>query len=308
MNILAIANNDPAGTAINFVNAINRYTDHIARLVTLEANYGNFQRDLHIPDLKNFDEVEYLLKRADVFHLHMVIDDETKLGPFRVGDYVKWKIVVHHHHGEPPFRKSPELFRQKEKSLGRKTIVSTPDLLKLYPDAFWIPNTLPIFDADYLPYRYDSKTDSIVIGHSPTRRELKNTEEFLDAMSQLGLKPLVIENVSHKDCLSLKRQCNIFFDHMQGYYGVSSLEALSQGIPTIAGLDEWNTGHIKEFTGAGKLPWVIARNVEELKKVICVLVGDKAYRENSGFYSREFMEKYWTEERIVERLINFYER
>ena len=313
MNILSIANNDPAGAAINFTNAINRYTNHRARLITLDANYGNFQRDLHIPDIRDLSEVEYLLTNTDILHLHMIVDDETMLGHLRIGDYVRDKIVVHHHHGEPQFRENPKQFEEKERELGRRAIVSTPDLLKLYPTATWVPNPVPIYDVNYLPYYHlNGVIMDKIVGHSPTRRELKNTDIFLTVVDELrkdglAVRPIVIENMTHSECLKLKRCCDVFFDHIQGYFGVSSLEALSQGVPTIAGLDEWNIECVKRFTGADLLPWIIARDKDELANAIKRLVSDSEERKKVGGFSRRWMEEYWAEEKIANALIKFYE-
>ncbi len=67
MNILMIAINDPAGTAINFTNAINRYSEHKCRLITKEIRYNfMYEKDIHIPWIKHqseWDEIEELLKK-----------------------------------------------------------------------------------------------------------------------------------------------------------------------------------------------------------------------------------------------------
>ena len=97
-----IAINDPAGTAIAFTKAINKYTDHNCRLITKESRYNHlFEKDLHLPWLDNdgWNEVEQLLKDSDIFHFHMTADESIELGPFRPVDYLKGKIIVHHHHG-----------------------------------------------------------------------------------------------------------------------------------------------------------------------------------------------------------------
>ena len=137
MNILMITINDPAGTAIAFTNAINRYTEHTCRLITKELRYNfMFDKDLHIPWLKRdgWDEVEHLLVESDIFHFHMTADEHLELGPFKVRDYVPGKRIVHHHHGHPDFRGNPSKFMDKYQSLKRRNlIVSTPDLLKPMP-------------------------------------------------------------------------------------------------------------------------------------------------------------------------------
>ncbi len=256
MRILMIAINDPAGTAIEFTKAINRYTRHTCRLITKEIRYNfMFEKDIHLPwvDADGWDKVEELLKTSDVFHFHMTADEDIELGPFRPRDYMQGKTIVHHHHGHPDFRGNPEKYRRKYKERKRTNLlVSTPDLLKLLPGAKWQPNLVPVDDSLYTPL--ENKADEpVIICHSPTRKDLKNTTEFIHAVnklkkeSKIPIELRLIENTSHKECLRLKRESHILFDHLQGYYGVSSLEGLSQGLCVVAGLDEWNKKHIKKI-------------------------------------------------------------
>ena len=315
MNILMITDNDPAGMGIAFTKAINRYTDHSCRLITTATRYNfNFEKDIHIPDLDKdgFDEVEELLKRADIFHFHILKDENSYIGPFYVKDYINGKKIVHHHHGHPDFRTNPLKYFEKYKRLGRKVLVSTPDLLTFMPDAVWQPNLVPVNDPLYMPSDINGN-GIITICQSPTRKELKNTVEFNDTVDALQkrfsyLRSVVIENTLHRECLKMKRKCDIHFDHMQGYYGVSSLEGLSQGKPVIAGLDDRNLCAIKDFTGARRLPWIIAKGREDLKMNLESLVLDRDFMKETGERSREFMERYWTEEMVIHRLNGFYSR
>ncbi len=316
MNILMIAINDPAGTAIAFTKAINRYTEHTCRLITKEIRYNfMYDKDLHLPrlDENGWSEVEQLLKTSDIFHFHMTADENLALGQFKVSEHIKGKQIVHHHHGHPDFRSNPNKYRTKYQALKRKNlIVSTPDLLNLLPEARWVPNLIPLNDHLYLPQNVPVN-GKVIIGQSPTRQDLKNTSDLSEVMGQLRLKISkpelgldVITNTNHKECLKKKRDCHIIFDHMQGYYGVSSLESLSQGKPVIAGLDDWNVRCIEEFTGADEVPWIVARNQHELINEIEKLAVDHDLRAHAGKKSRKFMESYWNESDVLKVLLNFY--
>jgi hypothetical protein len=315
MRILMIAINDPAGTAIEFSKAVNKYTGHTCRLITKEMRYNfMFEKDIHLPWLnrEGWDEVEQLLRESDVFHFHMTADELIELGAFRPVDYMKGKVIVHHHHGHPDFRSNPEKYRQKYRERGRrKLLVSTPDLLKLLPEARWQPNLVPIDDPFYTPLR-DKPDEPIVICHSPTRKDLKNTKEFIQAVNEVrrtSMAPVelrLIENTPHKECLQLKRESHILFDHLQGYYGVSSLEGMSQGLCVIAGLDAWNRRHIEEFTGTGDLPWVtmaVDGLIPELKR----LIGDPSLLRERASLSRTFMQNRWNDRLVSQRLVSVYD-
>ena len=314
MKILMLTENDPAGMAIAFRNAINKYTDHSCRLVTTESRYGfNYEKDIHLPTLKagQQDEIEQLLKDADIIHFHILFDENRTLGDIAVKDFIKGKELVHHHHGHPDFRADPIKYEEKYRKLGRKVFVSTPDLLKPAPYANWIPNLVPIHSENFLPAS-TSNNDVIKLCQAPTRKELKNTDEFIRTAKSLKQKYetieyYIIENTIYSECLAKKRECDIHFDHMQGYYGVSSLESLSQARPVIAGLDDFNIGHIKAFTEAETLPWIIARDSEALEKQIEMLICDSGQRDHKGHESRQFMETCWNEKNVLKTLFDMYE-
>lgn len=320
MNILMIAVNDPAGTGIGFCRAVNRLGRHQCRIVTLETRYTHsWAKDLHVPDLigppgdeAGLAELERLLKTSDVFHFHMTADEQLRLGPFLPADYLSGKAVVHHEHGHHEFRGDPERFRAKYKALGRKhLLVSTPDLKRLMPEARWQPNLVHQHEALLTPSGRPW-TGPLRVAHSPTRKDLKNTDELLAVVAGLqaegeDLELELIDNVPHTQCLARKREAHVLFDHMQGYYGVSSLEGLSQGLPVIAGLDDWNRAHVAGFAGTEELPWLTARDAVELERLLRRLALDREYCREVGLASRRFMERCWPEAKVAGRLCDFWD-
>jgi hypothetical protein len=313
MRIVMIAENDPAGVGSLLRNALHRHTDHVCRLVTTQTRYThNWEKDLHAPllDAAGLDELAEVLETADVFHFHMLADEHMPLGPLTAAPFLPGKAIVHHHHGHHVFRANPEIFQKKYRDLGRKNLlVSTPDLLLKLPGARWQPNLVPQNDPRYLPGPRPPD-GRVRLGHSPTRKDLKNTDELMAVHARLVRElPLdldLMDDIPHVACLARKKACDIVFDHMQGYYGMSSLEALSQGTPTIAGLDEWNTANIREFFGVDELPWVTACTAGELEARLRVLTLDPDQRRRIGSASRTFMETVWSEERLTSALCDFY--
>lgn len=315
MKILMITSNDPAGMAIAFTNAINRHTEHTARLITLDTKYQTaFEADVHLPDIADddFSEVESLLKTADIVHFHIMTDENMLLGPLLIRDYIKGKRVLHHHHGHPNFLVNTGQFIEKYRRLGRRTAVSTPDLLKVLPGSVWVPNLVPINDVQFMPWDGgEPDKEKIWVCQAPTRKFHKDSKAFLRVMENImaanphvGLK--MIENMSYFDCLRIKRTVHIVFDHMRGHFGISSLESLSQGKPVIAGLDDWNIEQIQRFTGVDWTPWVVARDEERLHGKIVELAEDEALRVETGRRAREYMEKYWTEQHALNVLLGLY--
>ena len=298
---------------IAFTKAINRHSEHSCRLITTTTKYNfNFEKDIHVPDLNDdgFQEIGDILSHADVIHFHILADENIQLGPVKVKDYIKGKKILHHHHGHPDFRSYPETYREKYRRLKRKVLVSTPDLLRLMPEATWQPNLVPINDPFYVPVSSNG-SGTVRICHGPTRRDLKNTEEFESAMASLqkkyrNVEGVIVQHSPHKACLKTKQTCHIHFDHMQGYFGVSSLEGLSQGKPVIAGLDKWNIEHIKAFTGSDTVPWVLARDRRGLEDEMERLVTDFDLRHAAGRASRKFMEENWSEPMALQPLLDTY--
>ncbi|MBN1103519.1 MAG: glycosyltransferase family 1 protein [Deltaproteobacteria bacterium] len=316
MNILMITDNDPAGMAIAFTHAINRYTEHTCRLITTSEKYGfDYEKDIHLPDIEDddFSEVEQVLREADIIHFHVLRDENSHLGPIVIRDYVKGKKILHHHHGHPDYILNKDAYNEKYKRLRRRVIVSTPDLLKVAENATWIPNLVPLKDVQFMP-RYDRSLprEPLRICQAPTRKYDKHTRQFRHVLVALqrkygeGIHPIIIEKKPYLQCLAVKKTCHIVFDHMRGWFGIASLESLSQGKPVIAGLDEWNIQCIKEVTGGGELPWVIARTQEELLKVLDRLVADADLRQQIGMASRRFMERSWNEQKVLSLLIEVY--
>ena len=85
----------------SFARPWNRHTEHTARLCTLETRYTHsWEKDLHLPDLDQagMAELEGLFRSADVLHFHMTSDENTPFGPFLPRDFMKGRMIVHHHH------------------------------------------------------------------------------------------------------------------------------------------------------------------------------------------------------------------
>ncbi len=319
MHILMVAVNDPAGTGILFSRALNRHTEHSCRLVTLESRYNHaWETDLHLPlcGPREIDELEGLLLESNVFHFHMTADEHLRLGPFLVADYIKGKAIVHHHHGHPDFRGNPLKYQEKYRRLGRRNLlVSTPDLLRLLPEATWQPNLVSVHEERYTPeYRESMDWDGpLRLTHSPTRRDLKNTDDLMRVVDELrrsgaAVELDMIDNVPHWECLERKKASHACFDHMQGYFGMSSLESLSLGLATIAGVDDWSREHAANMAGTDDLPWVVARNAGELRERLAAICREPRLRREAGEKARKFMVEHWSDQRWAEGLGRFYDR
>ncbi len=309
-----LCDNDPAGMAIAQAKAVNSYTDHEVRVVSTKTVYTHsWETDIHVPDLdeQGIEALRDLLASADIFHFHMVIDEHHPLGPLVPKDYLAGKTIVHHHHGHHDFRSNPKRFQQKYAALGRRhLLVSTPDLMRMLPGAVWQPNHVAINDPRYMPLA-DKPAAPVVLAHSPTRKDLKNTDDLIECVQFLHARRVtfefdLIDDVPNAQCLARKQRAHVCFDHLQGYYGVSSLESLSMGIPTVAGLNDWNRRNLLKYSGATALPWVHA-SLDTLPHDLRPLLQDAGLRACIGQESRAFMVNHFSDQKAARHLAAFWE-
>ena len=100
----------------------------------------------------------------------------------------------------------------------------------------YFPFKLPDFKAP-LPVG-----DSLIrIGHAPTNRAVKGTDQILKELEPLkrshSVEIILIEGLAHQDALVLKKTCDIFIDNIGELgYGINGLESLAMGIPTAVQL------------------------------------------------------------------------
>jgi hypothetical protein len=99
----------------------------------------------------------------------------------------------------------------------------------------------------YFPYdkqleiSLPEEKNEFIISHSPTNRKAKGTDRVLEVLDELSgeftFRIDLIEGVSFEESLRRKAQSSLFIDQIGELgYGVSSLEALSLGVPTAVEL------------------------------------------------------------------------
>jgi glycosyltransferase involved in cell wall biosynthesis len=179
------------------------------------------------------------------------------------------------------------------------------DHLKLYPKLkfLFLPTDISRFPAAD-PGR---KKGPLRIGHSPTRRELKGTHSVIKAVDEVSrnydVELVLIEGMSYKEAVRLKSSCQIFIDQVGNTggtgYGVSSVESLAMGIPTVTDfapdLEEFIPDH----------PFVLA-NPDNLAEMIVPLLEDHHLRIAKGEEGRRWAVKNHHSERVAERIYEFY--
>jgi len=177
-------------------------------------------------------------------------------------------------------------------------------LYKKVKGSTYMPNIVPIWRYDYLP-NVNKKNSVPVLVHSPTDFKIKNTKDLMDFPDDMPPFSLHLLSGRHDEVMAHKRNADISFDHLQGYYGVCTLESLSLGIPSLVGIDDYNVKLVMKTLGCDFTPFVRVTK-ETLHPAIAELIVDEELRTFVGRVSREWMEKYWNDRLLVERLIAFY--
>lgn len=320
-----------AGAPIRIVNALNKWTDIKARLINLNPNiYGDrvFEEDLIWE--KDREEALRLIANANIicFHHWMKLDDNGFKINFLNTAKKNCKFIRQ-------FHSNLDTITGGDKNL--KEIILNENIPIFYPhyperifqkiiipycpersilNAKIVPNIIPINDENYKP-QHKTENDKPTIFYSYTF----NNEGFSSRWDTKGYPKVSllleqfkdsanikkITNIPFFECLRIKRNSDIVIDDIiTGSYHLTSLEALSQGKPTLAYLDNRTQYILRELTGASELPFVNVK-MEESKYVLEELCRDKKLREQIGDYSRKWMEKYYNDKDLVKIYKKVYE-
>ncbi|MFH0814332.1 MAG: hypothetical protein V2A69_16065 [Pseudomonadota bacterium] len=272
-------------------------------------------------------EIVEALKKADILHFHgLQIFDNHKIGVFSDGEeksrgqktrtqktrtqkildisqyMTKPKIL--HFHGSPQ-RESP----LKSVRKGVYTLLSTPEMTKLFPAAHFFPNLVDPGDKIYIPRSRRGSYPLRVCHHYSMHPAKKDTEFFQDVARSWQNNGHKVEfsfipSSSLNDALAQRSSHDAVFDHLQGYYGLVSIEALSQGLIALNGADDDVMAALVSFLGA-RPPFFITSK-ERFRDDLTSITFEQV--EDYGRRGREFMQKFWAGKKLIQRLVEIYER
>ena len=174
------------------------------------------------------------------------------------------------------------------------------DLQKLHPHIHHI-----FFPFDARRFQVKTTENKVLrICHSPTDRQAKGSEQIIAVVKELEkrypVRLVLIENVPHAKALDIKAKCDIMIDQLGELgYGISSLEALAMGIPTLTALTPEYERYIPDH------PFITA-NAWNLKQRLIQLVTDREYRRRKGIEGREWVEKYHDSRSVVAGILKIY--
>lgn len=308
MLVLHFSRTPLAGMPIRLCQAQNRHLPLTARLVD-SSRFGLFDHDVcfdETPDL-----AVDLAQQAAIIHLHNYLDlDSDAFAPINFRELVrKGAAVVRQFHSTPQLVAqvmgiTPQALLAQD--IPALVIAQYPE--RLYPEALVVPNFVPEDDPACQPakeaplwdvfYSYtkdlDAWTDRWNTKGAP------QTLRMLDTLAErLNLRVRAVTGRPLDQALADKRRSRIALDDMvTGSYHLTGLEALAQGVPVLAFLDERSQTLLRRFSGADWHPFVNTR-LEEAPQVIAHLARDPDLCRSIGLAGRRWLLAHWREERMV---------
>jgi hypothetical protein len=314
-----------AGSVLHHAAAVNRFTQSQAWALALAPHplIGAQADDEETFFLRGTGDkpsprLQKVLEEADCFVFFEDDDEHSPAWPFPLHHYVEGKAVLHLYIGYRVHQRTPKLQRA-----GRRILTPLPHLLKMYPQAIFYAGFPPhaLLDIPLTPPL--SQSDGVCrILHTPSVPHWttarypyhKDTEAFLRAAR--GLKRRYRDRVeihqvggwSQDEVISARQACDITFNQLRGYHGLSGDEAMLLERPCVQAFDRCNINRHREYWGLdAEFPWVMA-NRQNLEEVLSGLVDDPAGRAEIGRRSRLFMLKYFSAQKgILPLLFHCYQ-
>jgi len=223
-----------------------------------------------------------LSRWADVVHVH---GEFTPKGLRWLG--FRRRLIVHLHGDEA----RNGLWRKMVK-FADQVILSTPDLERTCPVGLYIPNGIPLREP--IVYR-DANPIRVVHGHGKYGAALERTKGSLTIKriveSLEGFEFVEVTGLPHEEALKIYATCDVLVDQItewEGWLGVTALECMSMGIPTLS--SHGPTYHTSAKTLADDLR----------------LLRDVNLREEIGTRQRKYVAKYHDPVIIARQITELY--
>ncbi len=321
MKIIHFSTTALAGMPLRLVRALQKHTSHEVHLIDLKADYerGNFYFGHDVAfDLEPERAIE-LAETADIIHLHNYLDlDSSCFAPIDFRRLrKKGTLFVRQFHSTPALVAEKlgisvqELMLQDIPAL---VIAQYPE--RYYPQARVVPNFVPQDDSLYLPPDSSPRWDVFYSstqerGAFEARWDTKGMPETQDMLERLedetGCRVKITAFAPFIEVMEHKRQSRIVLDDLvTGSYHLTGLEGLSLAKPTFSYMDSRTRMLMQHFSGTLESPYI---NVclEDAEAVIMFLLANPELAREVGANGRKWLEKHWSEQKMVQHFTQVYE-
>jgi hypothetical protein len=245
-----------------------------------------------------------VLEGADLVHYHHRWDDSRL---FYVHPWA-WDVVK-----DKPSLIQFHIPRQDwmEDILGDRRVVKlviAQQHVRWYPECIPVPNAVPIDDELHRPLAVCN--DPPIIAFTPPDCQAdgwwsKGCAETMEVLAG-GYRHRIVTDRSWREAMEVRRNCDIAIDEVvTGGFHMCSLEALSQGLATIAGLDARTVDALEMVTGTRSHPWVVA-GIDTLRQKLDELVSDADYLQAKRQEARAYMVQYWHPRVVLGKFLEIY--
>jgi hypothetical protein len=307
---------DAAGVSIQQSNAINKYTNWKSRHFRAVRTFG-YETDI-TPENYNKDEFINLIKNADILHFCSATHDYNSPHNwgFNWNDLIKDKVKIFHDYNSFPGhwreRANAKDYWNKREQINYNAIFSSiPQAKMIYKDCVYIPD---IVDEKLDKFKNSKPFDKIRLCHFPTGGgNNKNTTELNSGVNiakanGINLEYIMKTGISNEEVINIKSKCNLAFDAIwRGFHGMTSVENVAMGIPTMCAIDEEFKQPFFEFFQTDKIPFDDVKNPNDIANVIRKYSNLEILK-NRNNEVKDFSEKHWTAEYVVKNIIKEYEK
>lgn len=281
MNICIIADMDPGAQCATLWKAFMKHTDNDVRYIVGQSTYLGYDEDLNTQTSPK-EEIEKAIKESD-FYIIIPVCAPISLPNLNRNNHLVYLVGS-------LARNNPYYFLhewlRKDTMLVTSMDYSYSSLVGA--SAQHIPISLAL---DEIPARRKT-SDKIRVVHSPTSRQVKSTEIFLEAMKKVeqnnpNVETVLIEKKPWKESLQIKSTCDISYDQCTlGAYGAGAVESMAMGQVVLGRTNKW----VKSFF-TERIPIVDCTH-ETIRDLIEQLIRDEGARRSIGAEGRRFVEEH----------------
>ncbi len=194
-----------------------------------------------------------------------------------------------------------------------------------YPERFFPksrvdPNIIPHSQGLYQPLNKLTEKPVHDLFFSPTKsvgaferrwdtKAAPETSEIMRKVSErTGCSFNVMTGRPLHEVLEAKRRSRIVIDDLvTGSYHLTGLEALAQGKPVLAYLDERCLRLLLYISGSDHCPFINVR-LEDAEEVLLWLLDNPQECEDIGEAGQEWILRYWNEENMIRHFVDVYKQ
>jgi len=312
--ILLISRFDFAGSGHKMAEAVSLNTNHYVLPITTNPYLfpENIRRTPSLFKMQNdklvgfngdSDRIQALINKADIIHF--------KGDALPTDDFIQGVTIPK---DKPRIITVGGTFFRRGKSNVARPIAEISEYVELTDFRSTITPDLnyPEFDGHYIPHAFDGmeyrwkKRKVPLIAHATAINNKKGTDEFNEACKILKDEGIefdvdIIDAEPYNETMRRKAKATIFFAQISdlGWFGLSGVEAISMGIPTVGYMSETSLtqGNIKDtaFINCGNTTEGLANTLRELLKKDLTKKSKETFEYAKNTYSYEVVGKRWGE-------------